>query len=86
VEYWDPTRENGVVFAFRGSVANEPDHAFVLKDLELSQRYRLHFQDQTSPDRVVSGAELEGAGLKLHLPNPQSSELVFIEPDLPLKN
>lgn len=78
VEYWDPAHARGVVFAFRGTVANEPDHRFVLAGLNRSKSYRLHFQDASAPDRTASGAELMSRGISIHLQNPLSSELVFV--------
>jgi len=79
VEYWDPARGTGVVYAFRGSVADEPEHRFVLAGLDAAQRYRLHFEDGSSPDRVALGRELMGPGVAVRLAEPLSSELVFVE-------
>src|SRR6185437_8847011 len=79
MEYWSPKRGEGVVYAFRGSIANEDEHAFILKGLEPRGRYRLHFQDGSAPDREATGRELMGAGMAVRLPTPLSSELVFLE-------
>jgi hypothetical protein len=79
MEYWDPARAKGVVFAFRGSVPGETEHRFVLTGLDAGKRYNLHFEDGSSPDRAVAGSELMGPGIEVHLPNPLSSELVFFE-------
>jgi hypothetical protein len=78
-EYWDPNRHQGVLYVFRGSIDDETSHAFVLAGLDASSRYRLHFQDGSSPDRVTTGQQLMADGLEVHLPHPLSSELVFIE-------
>lgn len=78
MEYWDPARREGVVFAFRGSVADEEQHRFVLAGLEPGQRYRLHFQDGSAPDREATGRELMGPGLAVERSAPFSSELVWI--------
>lgn len=78
IEYWDPKRAKGVVFAFRGSTVDEGTHKFQLAGLTASARYRLHFEDGSSQDREESGAELMD-GLKVELNQPNSSELVFIE-------
>jgi len=78
-EYWDPARGKGLVYAFRGSIADEPGHQFVLAGLDASKRYRLHFEDGTAPDRTATGRELMESGLTVHLQNPLSSELVFLE-------
>ena len=79
LEYWDPGRGKGVVYAFRGSIADEPGHRFVLAGLDESKRYHLHFEDGTAPDREATGKELMQTGLPVRLPDPLSSELVFIE-------
>jgi len=75
----DPARLKGVVYAFRGSIADENEHRFVLAGLEVDKRYRLHFEDSNSPDRDVSGGELMSAGLSVHLQEPLSSALVFLD-------
>lgn len=79
MEYWDPARGKGVVYAFRGSVADEPQHRFVLAGLVAGKRYRLHFEDGTSPDAEASGSALMGPGVEVRLAQPLSSELVFLE-------
>jgi hypothetical protein len=78
IEYWDPARARGVVYAFRGSIAGQPQHSFVLAGLDPGKRYRLHFQDGSSADRETTGRELMATGVAVHLLNPLSSELVFL--------
>lgn len=79
IEYWDPARGEGVVYAFRGSTKGEAAHEFVLRGLQTGQAYRLHFEDGTSTDRIESANHLKSEGLKVHLRMTQSSEIVFIE-------
>ena len=79
MEFWDPDRQKGVVYAFRGTVEEEKAHSFVLRGLEPLARYRLRFHDHTAPDRIATGQELMDAGLQATLPFPNSSELIFIE-------
>jgi len=79
MEYWDPARRKGVLFAFRGTIDNEESHAFVLAGLDPAQRYRLQFQDHTTPDTTATGRELMSRGTSIHLSHPLSSELAFIE-------
>ncbi|MFZ0304770.1 MAG: alpha-galactosidase [Terracidiphilus sp.] len=79
MEYWDPARGKGVVFAFRGSIADEPEHLFLLSGLEPGRRYRLHYQDGTISDHTFLGRDLANTGLQVHLKYPLSSELVFFE-------
>lgn len=77
IQYWDPARGEGVIYVFRGSAPDEPQHRFALAGLDPARRYKLHFQDGTSPDREASGRELM-EGLEVHLPIALSSELVFL--------
>jgi alpha-galactosidase len=79
MEYFNPASGQGVVYAFRGSTADEIDHQFVLKGLRPDRQYHLHFEDQTSADRNASGHELVNSGIKISLPLTDSSELVFIQ-------
>ena len=79
IEYWDPARRKGVVFAFRGKTGDEERHSFVLDGLDAGKRYRLHFQDGSAPDSTQVGAQLMQRGVEVHLRTPLSSELVFIE-------
>ncbi|HWA94002.1 MAG TPA: alpha-galactosidase [Terracidiphilus sp.] len=78
MEYWDAANERGVVFAFRGSAADEDRHAFVLRGLEKDVRYHLHFEDGSAPDTQITGAELMSEGIHVHLKLPLSSEIVVI--------
>jgi len=79
MEYWDPDRQRGVVYAFHGTVEGEKTHSFPLNGLQPSERYRLRFYDHSVLDRTVTGRELMKQGLKVTLPLPDSSELIFIE-------
>jgi len=79
IEYWDPDRKKGAIYAFRGSGNSEEVHAFLLKGLQPESRYQLRFNDGSSPNRTAMGAELMGKGLKVSLPLPNSSEIVFLE-------
>jgi hypothetical protein len=79
IEYFDAVHRNGVLFAFHGSSTNESRHRFVLEGLQPSMRYRLAFQDKSSPDRTAYGRDLMAKGVEVALPLPNSSELVFFE-------
>jgi hypothetical protein len=79
IEYFDPRSRRGVVYAFHGSATNEPEHHFILRGILPDKRYQLRFHDHTAPDRIVTGAELLHSGLLVHLPTPESSELVFFQ-------
>ena len=82
IEYWDPDHQRGVVYAFRGTIAGEKTHRFALNGLRPSARYRLRHYDHSAPDCTVSGRELTRRGLKVTLPSPNSSELIFIEGEI----
>ena len=79
IQYWDSSRGNGVVFVFRGTIPKEEHHAFILHGLNPARNYKLHFHDGSTPDAVEPGARLMEQGLEVHLANPLSSELVFLE-------
>ncbi|HMD18945.1 MAG TPA: alpha-galactosidase [Alloacidobacterium sp.] len=79
MEYFDSTHGKGVLFVFHGSSANETRHTFILQGLNPDRTYHLTFQDHTSPDGTLSGAELLGQGVKVSLPVPHSSELIFLD-------
>ncbi len=81
IENWDPARKNGVVFAFRGSIENQPEHRFVPAGLNAGKRYRLHNVDGSSMDSKAPGRDLMVAGLPVHLGQPLISELVRLEED-----
>jgi hypothetical protein len=78
VQYFDPKRGQGVLYAFRGTTRDEATHSFPLQGLRPARRYRLRFQDHSAADRLVSGSDLLKKGLTVVLPLPQSSELVFL--------
>jgi hypothetical protein len=79
MEYYDPHRGQAVVYAFRGSAPDEKQHTFLLHGFNPGAAYRLHFQDGSAPDRIDRGSELLHNGIRVALPNANSSELVFIE-------
>jgi alpha-galactosidase len=79
IEYWDSDRQRGVLYAFRGTVEAEKTHAYLLEGLNPAGHYQLRFYDHSAPDRTVTGQELAKKGLKVTLPLPNSSEIVFIE-------
>ncbi len=76
-EYWDPARREGVVFAFRGSSKQEPQHRYPLNGLHPDATYRIHFEDGSSPDTIATGQQLMHEGLQVELPQPLTSELIF---------
>ena len=79
MEYFDPQSGGGIVYAFHGSSELEPSHDFLLKGLKPERSYILRFQDGSSDSRTVSGKELLEKGLTVHLPQPNTSELVSLQ-------
>jgi hypothetical protein len=78
MEYWDPAKHRGIVFAFRGSAGDEPEHRFVLAGLDPQQSYHLHFEDGSSPDTERTGQRLMSSGVTVMLPLPLSSEIISL--------
>ena len=79
LEYFDPTKGRGVLYAFRGSTTTESTHTFPLQGVHPGRSYRLQFQDRSAPDLNVTGSELLSRGLIVNLPVPLSSELIFLQ-------
>ncbi len=79
IEYFDPRRRKGVVYAFRGSIEGEQTHVFKLKGLASEKNYQLRFNDHRAVDKVVGGQELLLSGLRVDLLLPNSSELILID-------
>ena len=80
IEYFNPRRDKGVLYAFRGSDPGDNKNVFKLRGLTPAKSYRLHFQDGSAPDRTATGQDLQDPGLALALPILNSSELVLIDP------
>jgi len=78
IEYWDPQRKHGVVYAFRGTT-EENSYTFVLQGLDPIKNYKLTFHDGSAKQRSAQGRELMTRGLKVERSIPNSSELIFID-------
>jgi hypothetical protein len=78
IEYYSQSLRRGVLYAFRGSGADERTHRFRLRGLEPSRRYRVAFHDRGGTS-VMTGRELTDPGVAVALPLPLSSELIFLE-------
>jgi len=79
IEYFDPARHSGVVYAFHGSTTAETSHRFVLRGLDPAASYQIQFHDHSSGDATLRGADLMDAGLLVTLPLPNSSEVIFLK-------
>ena len=78
IQYVDPKKENGMLFAFRGTTADSR-HTFHLKGLNPRAQYELTFEDNDLPAVHRRGAELMRDGIEISLPEPQSSQLIYIK-------
>jgi hypothetical protein len=79
IEYFDPARGTGALYAFRGSTQQESEHRFVLRGLNPRQNYLLTFHDGSADAQTLPGRELMEGGIALKLAGPDSSEIVFID-------
>jgi len=79
MEYFDAAKQQGALFAFRGQLPGDGSHVFHLRGLKPNALYRIGFHDHSSPGYLASGSSLMDGGLQVHLPFPESSEIVLIE-------
>jgi hypothetical protein len=80
IEYFSAGRRRGVLYAFRGTAADQPSHRFRLLGLRPASRYRLEFQDHAgTAGLLLAGRSLMQEGVAVDLPLPLSSELIFFE-------
>ena len=77
IEYFDPIKGNGVLFAFRGNTP-EDHHTFKLRGLDPKKTYAVACEDGSEAPRRATGEELMNDGLRMGLKEPESSELVYI--------
>ncbi|MET0226258.1 MAG: alpha-galactosidase [Dokdonella sp.] len=78
IEYVDARRGEGVVYAFRGAQADASAHTFLLKGLRAEARYRVRFRDASAADFTRSGDDLMRDGVRVALPEVNSSELILL--------
>jgi hypothetical protein len=78
VEYFDPLSRKGAVYVFR---PDSPDatHTVRLKGLEPQAHYWLWCEDGSFAPKQTGGESLMQAGLTLSLPQPNTSEIIFLE-------
>jgi alpha-galactosidase len=76
--YWSPTLKKGTVYIFR---PNSPENSrtIPLKGLEPSVRYKVRGEDSSTPATTYTGAQLMETGLKIALPRPYTSDLIYVE-------
>lgn len=79
IEYYNPRTAGGVVYAFRGATKTEIKHRFALRGVDATLRYRVRFQDHSSPDAIIAGDKLLTSGIVVQLPTANSSEIIFFD-------
>ena len=78
VEYYDPAAGKGAVYVFRPDSPLD-SAAIVFKGLDAKARYWLWCEDGSLAPTEQTGADLMRSGLTLSLPEPLSSEIVFLQ-------
>ena len=76
--YWSPSLHRGTVYVFRPK-NNEESQDIRLKGLVPGAEYQIHSEDGSVRPVVLSGRDLMRAGLKIRLPHPFSSDLIYLE-------
>jgi len=77
-EYYTPATGKGVVLAFLAQ-CDQSDITIKLKGLDPDSKYDARFEDGHGKNAVHSGHDLMEAGVKVHLPSYDSSELIYFE-------
>jgi len=78
LEYYDAKRGEGVAYVFRGTT-KDVEHRVVFKGLEAKGKYKVTTQDGSVAPTETTGEELLGTGLRLHLSDAESSDLVHLQ-------
>lgn len=78
VEYFDPAAKKGAVYVFRPGGPKESE-TIKLKGLDAKAGYWLCCEDGSIPPSRKSGAELMTRGFDMRLPQPLSSDIVFLQ-------
>ena len=78
IEYFDPAARKGAVYIFR---PGNPDSRQVvrLKGLVPKAKYWLWCEDGSIQPHQASGEDLQQAGLAITLPQPYSSDIIFLQ-------
>jgi len=77
VEYFDPAGKTGAICVFRPA-SSESMQVVMLKGLDSKATYSLSSEDGSIEPHRASGEHLMGSGLAITLPQPFSSEIVFL--------
>ena len=77
MQYFDPKTGKGVVYIFRPQ-NDMPMKTVSLRGLDQKKRYSITSEDGSVDNKVVSGKELMETGIAIHLPELNSSDLIFL--------
>jgi alpha-galactosidase len=75
--YWSPRLKRGTLYVFRPD-AKEEEQTIRLKGLEPGRAYRVWCEDGSIAPGVRTGAALMDGGLTVRLPQPYTSDLIFL--------
>lgn len=78
VEYFDPLKQQGVVYIFKPKSGVE-SQMIKVRGLDPKVRYRLTFEDGSNPGTVLPGESLLSKGVLVHLQGTNVSELMFVQ-------
>lgn len=78
IEYYDPASKKGAVFVFRPG-SPEASREIRFKGLEAKAAYWLWCEDGSIAPARATGETLMRAGLKMNLPQPFTSDIVFFQ-------
>lgn len=77
IQYFDPKRGKGVVYVFRANSELETQ-TIRLRGLDAHKQYQVCGEDGSVMEGVVSGQTLISKGISVHLPEKDSSDLIFL--------
>jgi hypothetical protein len=78
MEYFDPVSRRGAIYIFRPDNP-EKRQAVKLKGLDSKANYWLWSEDGSVPTQRGSGESLMGTGLAITLPQPFTSDIIFLQ-------
>ena len=78
IQYASPEFDKAVLFAFRGTT-EQNSHTFRLKGLAPEKNYDVSCEDGTGKAQSLTGHQLMRNGITITLPEPNSSELIFLK-------
>jgi alpha-galactosidase len=76
--YWSPSLKRGTLYIFRPN-SPESQSRVTLKGLSSDANYSVRTEDHSTPDAVLSGAQLMKDGLTIHLPAAYTSDLILLQ-------